>query len=569
MNMSPHSSSLTAPPQAAIPASPLLQAKLAELRARHMAVEAGKGIAWSVLICFELLAIQMLADWWFDFSRGTRAVLFLIQFSILNGILFRYLVLPRLRPPDDDELALRVERAHPELASRLISSIQLSRPGALSPGAATAFALSTIEQTEAATRPMDFCSLVDLRLLKRLSVAAGMVLILATAALYASRASSVDLLKRAFLADVAVPRKTRFTLVTGNLTLGRGDTLRLEASVEGMRPSAGTVVVGGPGKRDVSYEMQPASPDRGRYARRFENVQEDLTYHIQVNDAISPVYQVRVVPRPTANPPECEQLPPAYTGLKPMKRSPGDLTLLAGSHLRLKAQASQDLKSATLRLVGIDERRPLALDPARPREIVGDLFIPAKGLTGFSFELEDTAGMKSAEGTVYRVDIVPDKAPQAKITSPERKEELLTRLATLVIGFDVIDDFAVRKVQLKYRVSSLDGGAEKSVELNLAAPSNRVRHRHEWKMTSFQPPLSEGSLIEYWIEAEDNNDVTGPGIGRSEHQIARIVNENDKRADLLNRAGDSMGVLGDVVADQEKLNRNLGTLILEKTGAKQ
>lgn len=555
-------------PQAPVPASPLLLAKLAELRARHLSVEAGKGIAWCILICVELLAIQMVADWWFDFSRGTRAVLFLIQFAVFNGILFRFLVLPRLRPPDDDDLALRVERAHPELASRLISSIQLARPGALSSGAATAFALSTIEQTEAITRPMDFRSLVDLRLLKRLAMAGGLVLVLGLSALYASRSAGLDLLKRAFLADVAVPRKTRFTLVTGDLTLGRGDTLRLEATVEGLRPARGTVVVGGEGKRDTAFEMQPASADRSRYARSFENVQEDLSYHFQVNDAISPVYRIRVVPRPAANPPECEQLPPAYTGLKPMKRSPGDLTLLAGSRLRLKAQASQDLKSATLRLLGTDERRPLTLDPARPREIQSELFIPAKGLTGFAFELVDAAGMKSAEGTVYRVDIVPDKPPQPKITLPERKEELLTRLATLVIGFEVADDFAVRKVQLKYRVSSLDGGAEKSLELNLAAQSNRVRHRHEWKMTSFQPPLSEGSLIEYWIEAEDNNDVTGPGIGRSEHQIARIVSENDKRADLLNRAGDSMGVLGDVAADQEKLNRNLGTLILEKTGAK-
>jgi len=44
------------------------------------------------------------------------------------------------------------------------------------------------------------------------------------------------------------------------------------------------------------------------------------------------------------------------------------------------------------------------------------------------------------------------------------------------------------------------------------------------------------------------------------------VSEAEKRTDLLNRAGDTLGSISDVAADQEKLNRNLGTLIREKTG---
>ena len=29
-----------------------------------------------------------------------------------------------------------------------------------------------------------------------------------------------------------------------------------------------------------------------------------------------------------------------------------------------------------------------------------------------------------------------------------------------------------------------------------------------------------GGVIEYWLEAEDNNDHTGPGVGSTEHQLA-------------------------------------------------
>ncbi|MDB6034026.1 MAG: hypothetical protein JWM16_4364, partial [Verrucomicrobiales bacterium] len=58
----------------------------------------------------------------------------------------------------------------------------------------------------------------------------------------------------------------------------------------------------------------------------------------------------------------------------------------------------------------------------------------------------------------------------------------------------------------------------------------------------------------------------GPGIGRSEHQLAKVVSESEKRADLLNRAGDYLGSINDVATDQEKLNRSLGTIIREKSG---
>jgi hypothetical protein len=48
--------------------------------------------------------------------------------------------------------------------------------------------------------------------------------------------------------------------------------------------------------------------------------------------------------------------------------------------------------------------------------------------------------------------------------------------------------------------------------------------------------------------------------------VARIVSESEKRADLLNRAGDIFSSIADATEDQEDLNRRLGEIILEKTG---
>jgi hypothetical protein len=167
---------------------------------------------------------------------------------------------------------------------------------------------------------------------------------------------------------------------------------------------------------------------------------------------------------------------------------------------------------------------------------------------------------------VDRVDVIPDKVPAAKITYPDRKEELITKHATLIIGFEIADDFQISKARIRYKIGSEERVEQSAIELDLAGESpQRLRRRHEWKMSALNPLLPEGTNIEFWVEAEDNNDVTGPGIGSSEHHIAKVVSEDEKRADLLNRAGDYLGSIGDVVTDQEKLNQSLGALILEKT----
>jgi hypothetical protein len=295
-------------------------------------------------------------------------------------------------------------------------------------------------------------------------------------------------------------------------------------------------------------------------------VQESFNYLAQINDGLSKTYRVEVIPRPTIATIQCEQIYPPYTKLGTVKRALGDLSLLAGSRLILKAKATRDLQRASVKMAGLDQEVPMQINPQDAKELSAEIQIPAKGLNGFSIDMLDTQNMASRDTAVYRVDVIPDKVPAAKITYPDRKEELITKHATLIIGFEIADDFQISKARIRYKIGSEERVEQSAIELDLAGESpQRLRRRHEWKMSALNPLLPEGTNIEFWVEAEDNNDVTGPGIGSSEHHIAKVVSEDEKRADLLNRAGDYLGSIGDVVTDQEKLNQSLGALILEKT----
>ena len=118
--------------------SPLLLGKLAALRRRHVAVAVLTGIAMIVAVSIELGALAMFFDWWLNLPYGLRLLSLIVQLAVFTFILLKMVVHPLLRQPDDDDLALMVERARPEFRGRLIAAIQLTRPSEVAPGTSAA-----------------------------------------------------------------------------------------------------------------------------------------------------------------------------------------------------------------------------------------------------------------------------------------------------------------------------------------------------------------------------------------------------------------------------------------------
>ena len=556
-------SEISTPVEHPVAASPLLAQKIAAVRRKQVGVTAGTGAGMASGAFVILLVAAMLLDWWLDLPLAIRLITLAMVLGTTGAIAWRFVIVPLIRKPDDDTIALMIEKVRPQFRSRLISSIQFPRPGVIGRGTASSLARITIAETEELARPLDFNDVISTKELQKVSTWAVAVVALGLFSFMFGGQVSVDLLKRAFLSSTLVPRHTHVEVLTGNARIGRGDTIRIEALARGVVPRAGKLTLKMSGRRTQEFAVE--KDKEGKFTRNVENVQQSFDYTVKLNDGVSRSHHIEVVPRPTVASIECEQVFPAYARLPNAKRALGDLSLLAGSRLKLTAIATHDIKQAFIRLAGLSNDVPMHLNAQKPRELHGELVIPPKGLTGFSIEMLDTDGMESRDSAVYRIDVIPDRAPKVRVTYPDRREELVTRAAMQPIGFEASDDFEIAKARLRYRVGESEEGELKTIDLELSTNAvKQMRNVYQWSIRDFQPPLVEGTRIEFWLEAEDNNDVTGPGIGATEHQLLRVVSENEKRADLLNRAGDFIGTINDVTGDQEKLNANLGALILEK-----
>ncbi|HEY0010053.1 MAG TPA: hypothetical protein VGB55_15100, partial [Tepidisphaeraceae bacterium] len=96
----------------------------------------------------------------------------------------------------------------------------------------------------------------------------------------------------------------------------------------------------------------------------------------------------------------------------------------------------------------------------------------------------------------------------------------------------------------------------KTIDLPLAQAQRSVRGQYDWDLSALR--LTSGQVIEWWIEATDNNNQTGPGVTESERRTIRVGTEAEVRQYLLQRLGNPLQDIRDVQDRQVEEASKLG-----------
>lgn len=652
----------------------MLFSKISAVRRKQSLVTLGQGLAAAAGAAALLLALGICLDWAMELSRTARLALLAIDALLLGYIVLWHLVGPIVFGPDDESIALMVERAMPDFRTRLIASVQLSNPQAIPPGASHSLVRAMIAQTEHMAAPRSFTQIIKPdAMLKTLSVAAFIVLLGAGAFVWGAPASKVMLLRALLLSDQEVPTRTQVVCLSKDQVVAIGDGVAIEAVAVGEIPEVGRIDLKY-ARSKATVEIKPAAEDKTgrRFVKTIDNVRESFDYVVRLNDGRSRAYHVQAEPRPALVSVEFEQEFPRYTNQPNQKRQPGSLPLLPGSILHVKARTNKPVKEAVARVAGSPEKTEAMEIDDQDRTLLAYAMKVNGGTSGVSFEFVDDYDLASRGGTIFPIDIVADQPPLVRITWPPRREELATQQARMLIAFEATDDFGLAKANLRYKFESEDDSAARTAVLldsadaaalrdagvqiqdaiatqkqvvnslrglkdnagnsasirdeqarlgekmaglrnripgfggeaathvknaadgmamaagfihsrrrdaaieNAAAALGsleqavsevdlrRVKRRHEFNLAGLRPLAPEGSVIEYWVQVLDANDQTVPGQANSEHYRVKVVSEEEKRADLMNRLNDQLGMVQTVTDDQDQVSRNLGALIQEK-----
>ena len=190
--------------------SPLivLQRKICRMRRKFLLVAAGGGFAAAIGTLVALLAVGIFLDWRLALGPQARAIMLIIDSTVFVFIIARYIVQPLVSAPDDDMLALMVERGHPQFRGRLISSVQLSREST-TPSPLLVRALVT--ETAQIAKDVDFGDSIAIGTFVRLAIGASLLAVLAITGYACTRPTSAALLRRAVLAETRLPQRATAT----------------------------------------------------------------------------------------------------------------------------------------------------------------------------------------------------------------------------------------------------------------------------------------------------------------------------------------------------------------------
>lgn len=534
--------------------------KVDGVRSRYQTEQALFGLSLMAAVFFAFFAFRCFIDWWLVMPWFLRFFALIAEGAFIYGVFYKFLYWPRKHPPSDEEAALMVERAEPQLKSRLISTMQLNQPGAYGVHTAHSMVQALNEETENATRDMKFGTAVPLKRAGKMFLRGFFITAAAIVGFVLAGDTGFALIRRAFLSWEPVPRKTMILPITGDAVIGFGDDIDIRVRVEGLVPETGTIEIDYQSGRSQEFPVIVSENDPRVFHRLISSVPEPFEYTVYLGDGASRTYTVTTREKPVLLQVEARYTPPAYTGRPTKAISLQALDVLPGGTLEFIANANQKLSGGVLHQAGLGTEVPMDVFAGNSTQAGGKVEIPLDGLTGVSVRVNDEKGVPSTPTPAYPVNIMRDQPPTVEIVFPIDIQQLVTTNANLLLSFKARDDNRLGKVSLHYTINR---GDEQSFELDLGPePGVAVHNRYDWPLNDLK--LDIGDLIEFWVVAEDTNDLTGPGSGASRRYIARVVTPEEKQAELVNRVLDKFNQISGVASGQRDASAELGKIIERK-----
>ena len=480
-------------------------------------------VAWVFLLVVLLLGGALLESA-FRFSSLGRYAFSTIFF--LSGILsFIWLIgLPlyahvfRSQSPDDVAIALKIGQTFPAISDRLADALQVFRKkGETGYGTSSSLADASLERMYESVEALDLRRVVSKKkLIGTLRVGGGVVLFCIVVGLVWHRPLGQALVRLAHPGHhYAAPQPFHLTVTPGDARLVQGEDVVMNVRVEGDAPDRLFLYYkeGESGEREETL-MPP-------YAFRFASVREDISYWIQGGPVRTPVYRIKVLRHPLIRALQVAVEPPGYAkqDMRILEPNAGEVRALKGSVVLIEATASKPLSRASLVLDHGGRHGMRLVEKGATTEFT------VRQEDRYRIELTDTLGLRNVNPISYTVRMVPDLNPVARIRFPGENVDLDESMV-LPLSLEAEDDYGLGAWRLGYSVHR--GGTMESgdtvlnfhpLELQEGEPP-KASLDFTWDVASLD--LMPEDVVSYFLEAEDNDDVSGPKRARSRTYTARF-----------------------------------------------
>ncbi len=297
----------------------------------------------------------------------------------------------------------------------------------------------------------------------------------------------------------------------------------------------------------------------GIFEHILPTLKQSVRYTAEANGMRSETFTITVTDRPFVRSLRLLVTPPAYAKLPPhyLDENVGDGTALAGSILTWKIIVSKEVQSAQS-VFGDGIKKQLAVNNEQ-LTMTQKLVVPIT----YHIELRDISGVTNANPIEYKLDVLPDAVPTVTVLSPAKNIDITNEMK-LPLQVKVNDDFGFSSLRLAYRLvqSKYEKPKEEfsflplSFSLSLSGQQvNEEIVNYLWDVSPLG--LVPEDVIEYHIEVFDNDNVSGPKMGKSESYLLRLPSLEEVFADADKANEHALKNLDASLKDAEELKKDV------------
>ena len=398
-----------------------------------------------------LLAAACATDWVYDRYADTPLWLKLpltvvLAFGTLGA---GFLLFRAVRAPALDDLAGKAEGVYPELDHRLVTSIQLTRPGAKTAGMSAQLIDAVVYEAGEMAARKRLAALADTSKLKAAALVFVPLLLVVGAAVLLFGNLLWILVQRQLYVAADIPRDTTLTAAHRPLWPS-GDAATLTVRVSGPIRDTDTGVVlvsatteDGGTRATETYELKfvewekDKENETGLFEAKLPPSSESFTFHARLGDGRTRTPgEVRFAPRPVVTDPVAYVLLPSYVDPAGKRRyeritPQGEVTAHRDCAVRVKAGFTKPVTTANVVLLGRDaggveialDTRPMTLaNGGTAGDVVFDIVLPPaapKGPprlpTGYRIEVADENGFANLTPPRRGISVTPDDPPRVTL----------------------------------------------------------------------------------------------------------------------------------------------------------
>ncbi len=353
-------------------------------------------------------------------------------------------------------------------------------------------------------------------------------------------------------------------------------------------------------KNDKTAPADASTPKQKpvQFTTLFKNVLHPFRFRVRGDDRHSATHwiTVKLVDRPSIESFRLTLTPPRYTGNGPedvwkldpptmvaeseddtnrgegaQRRATGSSSVYAlkGSEIVLEATSNKPLSKATLKTPKGTIELPLEQTSAsdengNPKVVTRfKATIPAEELDSATYAIElfdtSTTPLASKRPTRFNVRIKPDREPVVKAQLRGISSMIVADARIPIVAY-LRDDYHITKAGVKYAFRGEGEDADKGDGMfefdqlkydETKFNGEAVKHPYNFEVIGLK--LKETMSLSFYVEATDNDNISGPNVGKSQEFYVRVVSDQELREDINRREQEQRMEFERLIRAQEDL----------------